>query len=261
MEIFVINLDRRPDRLDHISHQLNSLELNFSRVSAVDGRNLCSDDLKYFKSEPNLPRPSNSEFACFLSHRKCWERLLESADQYAVILEDDVFLSKDSGYFLSGTEWIPSGTELLRFETTQMKVFCKRGGAVHVHGRNLNEMRSFHAGTGAYLISKKIAGELLNKTEQYIPAPIDNYLFDPAFSKHHARKIYQLSPAICIQEYLVPSADLNLSGDIKVRSVIDARVKDKKYISSGEKIIREISKGAYKLLRFPFEKRFVVPYE
>jgi glycosyl transferase, family 25 len=40
MQVYVINLDRRPDRLAEISQRLDALGLTFTRVPAVDGLTL-----------------------------------------------------------------------------------------------------------------------------------------------------------------------------------------------------------------------------
>ena len=44
-QIYVINLDRRPDRKKRISYTLDVLGISYKIVSAVDGKNLTSSDL------------------------------------------------------------------------------------------------------------------------------------------------------------------------------------------------------------------------
>jgi hypothetical protein len=43
LQIYVINLDRRPDRLQEISQRLSALGLSFKRVPAVDCLTLLDD--------------------------------------------------------------------------------------------------------------------------------------------------------------------------------------------------------------------------
>lgn len=261
MQVFVINLDRRYDRLSHITGQLDRLGIEFVRVSAVDGQRLCSADLEIFNSEADWPRPSNSEFACFMSHRKCWNELVQSDQEYAVILEDDVIISNSGAEFLSDYSWFSDDVDLLRLETGNIKANYKRGGISTKYGRKLRELRSFHFGTGAYFISKKLANELLEITSNYIPVPIDHFLFDPDINHCHGRKVYQLSPAICIQERFLNKDESLLHGDIEGRSVYVARMSNKPKISKVKKILREVKKGINKGIKFPFEKRFIVSYE
>ncbi|WP_439273530.1 glycosyltransferase family 25 protein [Pseudochrobactrum sp. HB0163] len=261
MAIFVINLERRPERLAHIGRQLRGLGLGFTRVDAVDGIRLAAEEREKYKVDPNWPRPSDAEFACFMSHRKCWQQLLQSGEKYAVVMEDDVVISPSAEKFLAGFDWVPPSIELLRFETGNIKANYKRWGAFPVLGRSVYELASFHFGTGAYLISRKLAGRLLALSDNYIPVPIDHFLFDPDISGCHGGGAHQLVPAICIQERFLEKEDSIFEGDIEGRSVYDARMKNRPKISGYRKIIREIKKGLNKAARFPFEKRFIVPYE
>jgi glycosyl transferase family 25 len=97
--IFVINLDRSSGRLASISNQLKHLSLAWQRLPALDAAN--PDDLRAASEHysPNLNkrlfrRPlSNSEIACFASHRRAWETLLATDWRGAIILEDDAFPS------------------------------------------------------------------------------------------------------------------------------------------------------------------------
>lgn len=97
MNIFVINLDRRPDRLDHINKQLAGHA--WQRVSAYDGKNV---SLKQYRSEgwhpdmywrdPLLKRAlTSTEIGCFISHFQCWQKIAQSG-QPGIIFEDDIEL-------------------------------------------------------------------------------------------------------------------------------------------------------------------------
>ena len=57
MKIYLINLDRHPERLAHMRTQLNGIE--FERISAVDGSN----------DPPTTKGLSRFELACLASHR------------------------------------------------------------------------------------------------------------------------------------------------------------------------------------------------
>lgn len=97
MNIFVINLDRRPDRLQHVSDQLKSYE--WQRVSAFDGSGA---SLKQYRSDgwhpdmywrdPLLKRAlTTTEIGCFISHYDCWVKIVESG-RPGIIFEDDIEL-------------------------------------------------------------------------------------------------------------------------------------------------------------------------
>ncbi len=92
--LYVINLDRSPDRLQSAKEQLVATELNWERVSAIDAALLADDviadhDLRRFSE--NVGRPvRRGEIALFASHIKAMQQFLASSRSYAVIFEDDM---------------------------------------------------------------------------------------------------------------------------------------------------------------------------
>lgn len=82
---FVINLDRRRDRLETISAHLDSMGVDFVRWPAVDGadgRNPAVAD--------DLIAPGHA--AAVVSHRQVWAAIADGPDEVALILEDDAVL-------------------------------------------------------------------------------------------------------------------------------------------------------------------------
>jgi glycosyl transferase family 25 len=93
--IYVINLDRAPERLAHAEKELAGQGLSLHRVPAVDGAALGEAevarvyDANASRAAYHVPM-QRGEIGCFLSHRRAWEVYLrESAAPFAVILEDD----------------------------------------------------------------------------------------------------------------------------------------------------------------------------
>ena len=84
-QIYVINLDRRPDRKKRISYTLDVLGISYKIVSAVDGKNLTSSDLlnRGIKILPNYEDRYNKgktltfgQIGCFLSHYNLWKEVI-----------------------------------------------------------------------------------------------------------------------------------------------------------------------------------------
>jgi collagen beta-1,O-galactosyltransferase len=84
-QIYVINLERRPNRRSRIQSTLNELNLSFKIFNAVDGKNIEQIE-KYvnefeIKSIPNYRDPYNDrplnygEIGCFLSHYLIWKEV------------------------------------------------------------------------------------------------------------------------------------------------------------------------------------------
>ena len=82
-QIFVINLERRPDKKERIESALNDLNFSFKTIKAVDSRSIND---KYIKNlgvsimhdykDPFSGKPMNyGEIACFLSHYSIWKEV------------------------------------------------------------------------------------------------------------------------------------------------------------------------------------------
>ena len=83
--IQVINLLRRPDRLERISSDLKKAGLTFETQIAVDGQ-AANFQSKFL---------SRGEIGCFKSHINAMRRQVEVGAPYSFILEDDAKLSPE----------------------------------------------------------------------------------------------------------------------------------------------------------------------
>jgi GR25 family glycosyltransferase involved in LPS biosynthesis len=89
--IYLINLDRAPDRLLHFRHRNSHLQ-NITRVPAIDGNSLdrpalkrsgyITDDLSY----------RAGALGCAMSHLKLWEMAV-AEERHLTIFEDDIAVS------------------------------------------------------------------------------------------------------------------------------------------------------------------------
>ncbi len=87
--VFVINLDRSPDRLRNIKTQLDEQDIKFKRVSAIDGKKLTKNDIEKnctFFAKMFCPK---NIIACAMSHKKVWREIIKSGRNYGMIFEDD----------------------------------------------------------------------------------------------------------------------------------------------------------------------------
>lgn len=92
----VINLDSSEDRLTAARAQLGKLGLSFTRTAAFDGRGKTPAELPHyspFRARLWFGRTlTGGEVGCFLSHRACVERFLDSGASAGLVLEDDFYL-------------------------------------------------------------------------------------------------------------------------------------------------------------------------
>ncbi|ELU06820.1 hypothetical protein CAPTEDRAFT_153006 [Capitella teleta] len=97
-QIYVINLERRPDRRVKMEQCLQELGVDHKMVNAVDGKKITKDQLDALAYEmlPNYEDPhlkrmlTMGEIGCFLSHYFIWKDMLDNNYERIIILEDDV---------------------------------------------------------------------------------------------------------------------------------------------------------------------------
>ena len=195
---YCINLSRRPDRLEHMRGQAAAAGFDFARIEAVDGSAPGMEEAaRVAGEESGTPPLGTGAYACFQSHRACWQALVDSGASHAMVLEDDMRFAPDFGRYLE-PGWIPAETELIRLETFGTRVHLDPASVPTTGPRRLHPMRSCQIGAGAYVLSRPVAAALLERTRK-VEAAVDHVLFDigaPAFAGHD---ILQMTPAPAIQ--------------------------------------------------------------
>jgi glycosyl transferase, family 25 len=205
MKIYLINLARRPDRRAAMAEQAGRLGLDLTRLDAVDARDAGPESLdQWFRPKGPLGEIPKGDKCCSLSHRAAWEQLLESGEDYAAVLEDDVVLKPGAEFVLGGADWIPRGPDLIKLEhygppgqAVLLSDFIEVG-----RGFRLARLRSRHTGAAAYILSRR-AAEILVAIPRF-DLPVDHLLFNPNNSKIFARlRPWQLLPPIARQQDFV----------------------------------------------------------
>ena len=213
MLCFVINLDDSVDRLKLISNQLDRLNVSFSRLSAVNGRELQQNEIRklsYAIDDRDIRVRytrdlTPGEIGCFLSHRKCWKMLLESSHNWALILEDDIVISPLAANYMRSDSWLPSDVKICQLSCLK-KTQCGRIAqkkAISNDIRLVNPIFPSPLGTQAYFISREFAEKAISLSEKF-PAPVDDFLFSPWFDLSWRFKIWRTDPVL-----VIPSSDFN----------------------------------------------------
>lgn len=156
MKSYVINLDRSPDRWQRMADRLNSIGAAFERVPAVDGRLLSDTEISdVHKPVAGAAAMTPEEVGCFLSHRKCWERIVSGPDAYGCVFEDDMLISKQAALFLGEDPcWIPADADIIKIEAVPGRVWLDRVISPLPGIFKLALLRSFLWGSGGYILSK-----------------------------------------------------------------------------------------------------------
>lgn len=188
MKVYLINLDRSPDRLAHMRKQLTGVE--FERVPAIDG----SDQ------PPTAKGLTRFEVACLESHRLAWRRFLDSQEAHACFLEDDLHIWPGFDALVSRDAWIPADAHSLKLDTYLQEVeLGEEQGAIGE--RKIARLFSRHESSAAYLLTRTGAERYLSFTSN-LSLPADYSLF-PAHPLRVGLRIYQLCPAVAIQDHLL----------------------------------------------------------
>jgi glycosyl transferase family 25 len=192
MKVYLINLSRHPDRLAHMREQLGDIE--FERIAAVDGT----------KNPPTTTGLSRFERACLASHQNAWRLFLNSSCEHACFLEDDLHIWPDFPLLVGDSAWVPSDSHAVKLDTYFQTV--KIGDRRKVLGdRELARLYTRHESSAAYVLTRAGAARYLELTA--IPSfPADYSLF-PKNPRRLGLHIYQLTPAIAIQDHLRRAED------------------------------------------------------
>ena len=183
-EIFMVNLERRPDRYERMKYNFDQLGIDYKWVPAMDGRKITEELLAEagIKMLPEFSEPYHGraltygEIGCFLSHYKLWQQIVEEELDLVLIFEDDI---KFEPYFISKLEYLKS--ELFDLEGSWDLVFLGRK-ILHnseepwLEGSEQLVKVDYTYWTLSYLLTLRgakllLAGEPLGKM-----VPVDEYL-------------------------------------------------------------------------------------
>lgn len=161
---YIINLDRAPERWEHMSKAFTQAGISIVRVPAIDGNQLMlpHPDFHEKKFRRLHGRGINIfEVACYFSHLKAMKAFLESSDEFAMICEDDLFLKKECNEVVEAALANASHWNILRLTG------LSEGQPLQVKQLSSDYFLTVHVGrlkgAGAYLIDRKAASILVRK--------------------------------------------------------------------------------------------------
>lgn len=202
MDSYLINLDKDRERLNFFAQRFYGLGLEFERIAAVDGRLMSAEERAHFAaSRPRRGRPwAPGQIGCLLSHMEAWRRIEASGVDYAAVFEDDVHLADDLPQLLRSNSWIPAGADIIRLEPSTNRLRLLRNPVSQCNGRGVYSLKSTSWCTGGYIISRSLCQRLLALDPVHHDAS-DALLYNFKYSVIAQNSaIYQLSPAICMQD-------------------------------------------------------------
>ncbi|WP_102408555.1 glycosyltransferase family 25 protein [Parabacteroides bouchesdurhonensis] len=215
LKTYIVNLKRSVDRREHILKETARFPfLDIELVEAVDGRELPGEEIpRLFDTEHFMDRyhgriPLMGEIGCTLSHRKCYRKLLESDEEYALILEDDatfLYPEKMASYYEACRKLISGKADVILSSSRCLLYTYRRQ---RVNGFDFYPVHTAFA-THAYIINRKAAMKILQKDELPSMVADDWYAI-----RRMGITIYTPSPELFFTLETLNST-INFSGEFK----------------------------------------------
>jgi glycosyl transferase, family 25 len=235
--VFVINLDRSPDRMEFMREQGRELGMEMHRISGVDGRKNLPQSLQWQFSSGVLPQ---GKIGCYASHLVALQQFMETGHQALILLEDDITLGPDFYEVARAAIFAaPPGWDIIQL-ASNFKNPCHRLSALQ-NGKWLVRHSRLPAGSAALALSREGAQKLLNPRKRMrtfdleirygwvnnldifgvSPPPAEQFeRFESLIGPHHAEDKHlrrQWRPGLLSQIYgaLYVKAKLGLTGTLR----------------------------------------------
>lgn len=174
--VFVINLDKSPERMVRIAKRLNELFIPFERISGVYGAELSQEEIAQYYcpklNKKNYRRPLGlGEIGCYISHIKAWQTIVDRKLPCGLILEDDIVIEEGLADLAKELGRLPDTFDIVKF--FNKKKNPKIVDSVDFAGKyKLCRFKKIPIGNYAQLISLSGAKKLL-KTYEKFGRPVD----------------------------------------------------------------------------------------
>ena len=178
LRCLVIHLARAKQRAANVEVLIRDLPCQTEVISAVDGASDPAAIAGYYVRSllsPRYPfalRPA--EVATFLSHRKCWQYIVDQGLEAALIVEDDVALAEPTfrKALSLAMDHLRQG-DVIRFPIKPREVSAL--DVARSDDSHLFMPKEIGLGMQCQIVSKEAAERLLSLTERF-DRPVDTYL-------------------------------------------------------------------------------------
>lgn len=248
MKNIVISLKTATARREHIRKEFGKQNINFDFFDALtpDLAKPLAEKMHLNVGDEYL---TGGELACFMSHVSVWQKMVDKQIPYIAVFEDDVFLGQDAFSIFSTTAWIQEDWHIIKTEAFSEKVLlAKDTFNIENTDRKIKRLTSKNLGTAGYILSLKGAKAYLTYIQQQHLIPLDELMFRD-FIQTKQCDVYQMSPAVCIQEMMLhPEKKTVLSSDlVGERKVRMNKYKKKGWAKIQKELLRIFSQVKYTL--------------
>lgn len=224
MKTYVVNLKRRPDRLDNFYNACSFPKEEIEVVYGFDGKNydneLETEQTLYNKlSDDLLP----GEKGCLISHLRIFKDIVDKKIPFAMIFEDDAIFCDDFKYKIEQCiDEMPKDTKIVYFGGRFGPNFKMTPGSFVpiseniVAHKNVNwydrDCGNHDRGTFGYIISYSLAEYLVSYFDAniYLDFALDNFMLK--ICMNNSIPIYNTYPLLCYSH--VNSTDSDIRGHL-----------------------------------------------
>lgn len=216
--VLVINLDKDTERWEKCQKELEKAELQAIRIPGIYGPDMSDTEYKKNTTCTCYYFCTRKEVGCWLSHRKCWQYIVDNNIESALILEDDCIFDQDFQKKLKQySKDIPENWDMIllgmllectkqtcgplsKFANQARKILTGQRDENKYISENVYKPNSFQGAHG-YIVSRKCAEKLLSLL----------YLADGGVDIAIARqlqyiKCYAVTPSIIRQDASIASS-------------------------------------------------------
>ena len=256
----VISISTADKRRNHIIDQFGQKQISFEFFNAFTPSDRLDAHLqRYLPNVETTSKLTAGEKGCLVSHFMLWKKCVDDNLDYISIFEDDILLGENAEQFLSNDEWLKVRFNfqeifVLRLETFLMPVQLEHQQQIlPFQERNMDILKSKHFGTAGYIISNGAARYLINLFENLAVdkvKAIDEIMFNKQVNVG-IYQVYQLNPAICVQELQLNQEESLLVSDLEQERKNRPKIKKNKTLKQRlvrikENIIRALNKDKWK---------------
>jgi len=184
MKRFVINLKRRPERLEQFFQRCPYPKKSIEVVYAFDGSNPNGESKKEKRLITKFPLDRQpGAIGCSISHLRIWKKMVNENIPVAMIFEDDCFFDTHFLQFME-TLVLPDDFKILfpggRFQKNFVvppDAMIRVSDKIYKHNDANWNNRLHERTTHCYILSYELAKFLISLFEiQYHPQPVDQFI-------------------------------------------------------------------------------------